>query len=61
LLNIIGNPREGIRTRSSLNQMIARYMFVSQVEPKTFKEANVDSHWICAMQKKKNCLNLKET
>jgi hypothetical protein len=41
--------------------MIARYMFVSQVEPKTFKEANVDSHWICAMQKKKNWLNLKET
>ena len=34
--NVIGDPRIGVRTRSSLNQMIAHCAFVSQVEPKNF-------------------------
>ncbi|KAF3320263.1 mitochondrial protein [Carex littledalei] len=50
LSNVIGNPREGVRTRSGLNQMIAHCAFVSNVEPKNFKDANGDSNWICAMQ-----------
>ena len=30
--------------------MIAHCAFVSQLEPKTFKEANNEENWICAMQ-----------
>ena len=30
--------------------MITHCAFVSQIEPKTFKDANDDSHWICVMQ-----------
>ena len=30
--------------------MIAQCAFVSQIEPKNFNDANLDPHWICAMQ-----------
>ncbi|KAJ1694595.1 hypothetical protein LUZ63_011293 [Rhynchospora breviuscula] len=50
LSNVIGDPREGVRTRSGLNQMIGHCAFVSQLEPKSFKEANVDPNWIVVMQ-----------
>ena len=43
LSNVIGDPRQGVRTRSNLNQMIAHCAFVSQIEPKNFKDANMDS------------------
>jgi hypothetical protein len=49
LSNVIENPKEGVMTRFDLNQMIAHCAFVSQVEPKTFKDANVDPHWIYTM------------
>jgi hypothetical protein len=52
LSNVIGNLREKVRTRSGLNQIIVHYAFVSYVQPKTFKEVNIDPHWICAMQEK---------
>ncbi|KAJ1684899.1 hypothetical protein LUZ63_016289 [Rhynchospora breviuscula] len=52
--NVIGDPREGVRTRSGLNQMIGHCTFVSQLEPKSFKEANVDPNWIVAMQEELN-------
>ncbi|KAJ1704150.1 hypothetical protein LUZ63_003929 [Rhynchospora breviuscula] len=54
LSNVIGDPRKGIRTRSGLNQMIGHCAFVSQLEPKFFKEANVDPNWIVAMQEELN-------
>ncbi|KAJ3702073.1 hypothetical protein LUZ61_005778 [Rhynchospora tenuis] len=54
LSNVIGDPREGVRTRSGLSHMIAHCAFVSQLEPKTFKEANVDPNWIVAMQEELN-------
>ncbi|KAJ1686716.1 hypothetical protein LUZ63_018106 [Rhynchospora breviuscula] len=54
LSNVIGDPREGVRTRSGLNQMIGYCAFVSQLEPKSFKEANVDPNWIVAMQEELN-------
>ncbi|KAJ3698926.1 hypothetical protein LUZ61_002631 [Rhynchospora tenuis] len=54
LTNVIGDPREGVRTRSGLSHMIAHCAFVSQLEPKTFKEANVDPNWIVAMQEELN-------
>ena len=51
LTNVIGNPREGVRTRSSNLQQIAHCVFVSQIEPKNFKEANQEPNWISAMQR----------
>ncbi|KAJ1704622.1 hypothetical protein LUZ63_004403 [Rhynchospora breviuscula] len=54
LSNVIGDPREGVRTRSGLNQMVGHCAFVSQLEPKSFKEANVDPNWIVAMQEELN-------
>ncbi|KAJ1700593.1 hypothetical protein LUZ63_000372 [Rhynchospora breviuscula] len=54
LSNVIGDPREGVRTRSGLNQMIGYCAFVSQLEPKSFKEANIDPNWIVAMQEELN-------
>jgi len=50
LSNVIGDPRERVKTRSKLNQMIGHCAFVSHIEPKNFKDANVDPNWICAMQ-----------
>jgi Reverse transcriptase (RNA-dependent DNA polymerase) len=50
LSNVIGNPREGIRTRSGVNLMIAHCAFVSQIEPTKFEQANMDPNWIIAMQ-----------
>ena len=47
---MIGNPREGVRTRFSNLQHIAHCAFVSQIEPKNFKEANHEPNWISAMQ-----------
>jgi Reverse transcriptase (RNA-dependent DNA polymerase) len=37
-----------------MNKMIAHCAFVSQLEPKNFKDANNDSYWICAMQEELN-------
>jgi Reverse transcriptase (RNA-dependent DNA polymerase) len=54
LSSIIGDPREGVRTRSKMNKMIVHCAFVSQLEPKNFKDANNDSYWICAMQEELN-------
>ncbi|KAJ1691811.1 hypothetical protein LUZ63_015966 [Rhynchospora breviuscula] len=54
LSNVIGDLREGARTRSDLNQMIGYCAFVFQLEPKSFKEANVDSNRIVAMQEELN-------
>jgi hypothetical protein len=44
LSSIISDPREGVRTRSKMNKMIAHCAFVSQLEPKNFKDANNDSY-----------------
>jgi Integrase core domain len=50
LSNIIGNPREGVRTRSGVNLMIAHCAFISQIEPTKFEQANIDPDWIITMQ-----------
>jgi hypothetical protein len=44
LSSVIGDPREGVRTRSKMNKMIVHYAFVSQLEPKIFKNVNNDSY-----------------
>lgn len=51
---IIGNPFEGTKTRASLRNISGHYAFVSQIEPKTFLEAENDEKWILAMQDELN-------
>ncbi|KAK2381531.1 putative mitochondrial protein [Trifolium repens] len=46
--NIIGNPNEGVTTRS--RDQIANSCFMSSIEPKNIKEALSDEFWINAMQ-----------
>jgi Reverse transcriptase (RNA-dependent DNA polymerase) len=50
LSNVISNTREGVRTRSGVNLMIAHCVFVSQIEPTKFEQANMDPNWIIVMQ-----------
>jgi Reverse transcriptase (RNA-dependent DNA polymerase) len=54
LSSIIGDPREGVRTGSKMNKLITHCAFVSQLEPKNFKDINNDSYWICGMQEELN-------
>jgi hypothetical protein len=54
LSSIIGDPREDVRTRSKMNKMIAHCAFISQLEPKIFKDVNNDSYWICVIQEELN-------
>jgi hypothetical protein len=51
LSSIIGDPREGVRTMSKMNKMIAHCAFISQLEPKIFKDVNNDSYWIVIYKK----------
>jgi len=50
---ILGDPEQGVKTRSSLN-LFSNLAFVSQVEPKSFKDAECDEFWILAMQEELN-------
>lgn len=50
---IIGDVSQGVRTRSSLNAL-NNLAFVSQIEPKTFKDAECDEFWLIAMQEELN-------
>ncbi|KAK8930958.1 hypothetical protein KSP39_PZI016350 [Platanthera zijinensis] len=47
---IIGDPRDGVRTRRGTINEILHLSFLSQVEPKKFDEANKDAAWILSMQ-----------
>ena len=51
---IIGDPSHGTRTRASLRNICNHLAFVSQIEPKTFLEAENDESWILAMQEELN-------
>ena len=44
----------GVKTRSSLRDVVNHCAFVSHLEPKTFEEAENDHNWINAMQEKLN-------
>ena len=50
LSNVIGNPTEGVMTRSKHHSSIAHCAFVSQIEPKNLKKTNIEPSWISAMQ-----------
>ena len=41
-------------TRHSLKDLCNNMAFVSLIEPKNFKEAIIDDHWIVAMQEELN-------
>ncbi|KAF7112502.1 hypothetical protein RHSIM_RhsimUnG0222700 [Rhododendron simsii] len=51
---IIGDPSQGMMTRSSLRNVCNNLAFLSQVEPKSFVEAEKDESWILAMQEELN-------
>ena len=51
---ILGDPSKGVSTRTSLRNICNNMAFISQVEPKNFKEAELDDYWILAMQEELN-------
>ena len=51
---IIGDPSKGVTTRTSLRNICNNFAFVSQMEPKNFKEAEHDDFWTLAMQEELN-------
>ncbi|KAH9649255.1 Integrase catalytic domain-containing protein [Citrus sinensis] len=51
---ILGDPSRGVTTRSSLRNTCEHNAFISQIEPKSFKDAKNDESWIMAMQEELN-------
>ena len=51
---IIGDPNQGVRTRSKFRNLDNYLAFVSQIEPKSIEEAECDSDWLIAMQEELN-------
>ena len=51
---ILGDPSRGITTRSSLRNTCEHAAFISQIEPKSFADAENDEFWIMAMQEELN-------
>ena len=51
---IIGDPTQGVRTRSTLRNLDNYLAFVSQIEPKSIEEAECDSDWMVAIQEELN-------
>jgi len=50
LENILGDIRKGVSTRSQVSNFCGFTAFVSQIEPKTIKEAIIDECWTISMQ-----------
>ncbi|KAH9648834.1 hypothetical protein KPL70_025758 [Citrus sinensis] len=51
---ILGDPTRGITTRSSLRNTCEHNALISQIEPKSFEDAENDESWIMAMQEELN-------
>ena len=51
---IIGDPSQGIRTRSSFRDNLDYLVFISQTEPSCIEEAESDPNWMLAMQEELN-------
>ncbi|KAH9649201.1 Integrase catalytic domain-containing protein [Citrus sinensis] len=51
---ILGDPSRGVTTRSSLKNTCKHNAFISQIEPKSFADAENDESWIMAMQEELN-------
>ena len=56
---ILGDLSSGIITRSSFRNTCEHAAFISQIEPKSFADAENDESWIVAMQEE--LINLRET
>ena len=52
--NVLGDIRKGVSTRSQVSNFYGFTAFVSQIEPKTIKEAIVDKFWTLVMQDELN-------
>ncbi|KAH9733812.1 Integrase catalytic domain-containing protein [Citrus sinensis] len=51
---ILGDPSRGVTTRSSLKNTCEHNAFISQIEHKSFADAENDEYWIMAMQEELN-------
>ena len=51
---ILRDPSKGITTRFSMKNVCMHLAFLSQVEPKTFLDAEHNEHWIMAVQEELN-------
>ncbi|KAH9779609.1 hypothetical protein KPL71_007757 [Citrus sinensis] len=51
---ILGDPSRGVTTRSSLRNTCEHAAFISQIEPKSFADAENNESWIMAMQEELN-------
>ncbi|CAN1272233.1 Retrovirus-related Pol polyprotein from transposon TNT 1-94 [Linum perenne] len=51
---LIGNPTERLVTRSKRTLFSSEHAMISLIEPKNYKEALKDEHWISAMQEELN-------
>ncbi|KAH9699792.1 Integrase catalytic domain-containing protein [Citrus sinensis] len=51
---ILGDPSRGVTTRSSLRNTCEHNAFISQIEPKSFADAENDKSWILSMQEELN-------
>ena len=52
--NVLGDLSKGVQTRSQVQNIVNHLSFLSQIEPKTAKEALLDEDWISAMQDELN-------
>ena len=48
---VIRDPIQGVRTKWTLKEICENAAYISQIEPKSFKETEHDESWINAMQK----------
>ena len=60
LENVLSDICKGVSTRSQVSNFCGFTAFVSQIEPKTIKEAIVDESWTLAMQDELNQLKRNE-
>ncbi|KAH9801696.1 hypothetical protein KPL71_001121 [Citrus sinensis] len=51
---ILGDPSRGVTTRSSLRNTCEHNAFISQIEPKSFADAENDESWIMAIEEELN-------
>ena len=49
LEQVIGDVKEGVKTRKAHNEFQNHYAFISQIEPKNVLEAIEDESWMLSM------------
>jgi hypothetical protein len=51
---ILGDPSQGVNTRSSLRNVCNNMTFVSEIEPKNIEEAETNEFWLMTIEKELN-------